>query len=461
MEDTIVAVSTASGSGAVGIVRISGPAVLAILNRHCRNIKNDARPRFEDRPRAALHCRFFANESDSLIDEGLIVFFPGPHSYTGEDVAEISLHGNPLILRDAVNAILAANRDTRPARPGEFTRRAYLAGRMDLSRAEAVHRIVTARTELELEAGRKNLYGELSRNMSRFRSAIIHLKAETEAEVDFSTEDLTFESLEQRRLRARDLIAQIDELLRRGRETERLRHGFQVALAGVPNAGKSSLLNRMLGWDRSIVSPVPGTTRDYVSEEIDLDGVMMRFVDTAGLRESDDVIEAQGVRLSHQALQNSQIILHVIDGERERYDLPDLRIAGEHAPEVIHVFNKSDVRDVRDDYAPVLPAKAVTIAVSCKTGAGIEELRQRLRQIVFADDAAAQDPLLLEDRHRYHLSHVREALERVLELWEHRAPDEVVALELDEALFHAGAVTGRIDNEEILGRIFSVFCVGK
>ncbi len=458
MEDTIVAVSTAAGQGAVGIVRVSGPAVPAILNRHCRNIKNDLIPAFENRARSAVYCRFF--EEHRLIDESLVVFFPGPHSYTGEDVAEISLHGNPLILRAVVNAIVAADHDIRPARPGEFTQRAYLSGRMDLSRAEAVHRIVTARTELELEAGRKNLYGELSRNMSRFRSAIIHLKAETEAEVDFSTEDLTFESLEQRRVRARDLMAQIDDLLQRGRETERLRHGFQVALAGVPNAGKSSLLNRMLGWDRSIVSPVPGTTRDYVSEEIDLDGVLLRFVDTAGLRESDDVIEAQGVRLSHQALRNSQIVLHVIDGEREPYDLPDLNIA-DVTPQIIHVFNKSDVRDAQADYAAVLPKDAVCIAVSCKTGAGIDELRRRLREIIFADEGAARDPLLLEDRHRYHLTHVREALGRVLALWDHGAPDEVVALELDEALFHAGAVTGRIDNEEILGRIFSVFCVGK
>ncbi|MEQ9363755.1 MAG: GTP-binding protein, partial [Leptospirales bacterium] len=350
-------------------------------------------------------------------------------------------------------------RPVRPANPGEFTRRAYLNGQLELTRAEAVHRIVTARTHLELAASRKNLYGEVSRLVSRFRSAIIHLKAETEAEVDFSTEDLTFESLDARKVRVRELVRQLEAIIERGRETERLRAGFQVALVGVPNAGKSSLLNRMLGWDRSIVSPVAGTTRDYVSEEIELDGVQLRFVDTAGLRTTDDQIEEQGVRLSRRTMQQSQVVLHVIDGERAPYEFPELETGGA----IVHVFNKLDLRDAYAEHEVYrqVAAEDLRVSVSCETGAGFEELRAQLRKLLFQNPTVAENPLLLEDRHRYHFTHIKEALAKVLELWELGAPDEITALEIDRALEHTGAVAGRIDNEEVLGRIFSVFCVGK
>ena len=459
--ETTIAISTAAGTGAVGMLRISGPEVLRVLQRHCRLVHGDGAsvPNFAAHPRKSFFCRIYDSPHQAL-DEGLVTFFAGPHSYTGEDTAELTVHGNPLILQDILAAILAAGGSAlRPAGPGEFTRRAYLNGRLDLTRAEAVHRIVTARSRLELQASRKNLYGELSRMVSRFRSAIIHLKAETEAEVDFSTEDLTFESLDARRARVRDLLAQLDRLMERGRETERLGAGIQVGLVGVPNAGKSSLLNRILGWDRAIVSPLAGTTRDYLSEEMQLDGVNLRFVDTAGLRETEDAIEEQGVRLSRQAMLQSQMVLHVIDGASEAYEFPRLETPGV----VIHVFNKLDLRDAYTEfpeYQERIGADA-HISISCVTGAGIEELRNLMRTFVFQDPAAANDPVLLEDRQRYHLTQVRNSLANVLKLWDQGAPDEITALEIDRALEHTGAVAGRIDNEEILGRIFSVFCVGK
>lgn len=454
----MIAAATASGSAAIGVLRLSGPETLAILARHCRKISADVAPDFASAPRRAIFCRI-VDASGAPIDEALVIYFAAPASYTGEDSAELSLHGNPLLLRKAIEAMLSASvaegRSLRPAGPGEFTRRAYLNGRMDLTRAEAVHRVVTARSEIELEASRKNLYGELSRLTARFRSALIHLKAETEAEVDFSTEDLTFESREARQARVRGLIAQIDELLRRGRETERLRHGFQAALVGAPNAGKSSLMNRMLGWDRSIVSPIAGTTRDYVAETIQFEGAELRLVDTAGLRDATDVIEEQGVRLSRETMRRSQIILHVIDGALPPYPFPHL----EDAPLVVHVFNKIDVADVRPAYRDQV-GSAPSVAISCATGAGIDELRGMLRELLLGN-TPQPDVLLLEDRHRFHFLHIKSSLERVLELWGQAAPDEITALEIDRALEHAGAITGRIDAEEILGRIFSIFCVGK
>lgn len=471
--DTIIAISTAAGTGAVGLVRLSGPGAGVALARHCR-LKNGRVVDFASSARKCIFCDVYAAapegdsaaQSEGPIDEGLVSYFPGPNSYTGEDTAELTVHGNPLILQEIVQAFVETSANTsdpiRPAGPGEFTRRAYLNGRLDLPKAEAVHRIVTARSRLELEASRKNLYGELSRLVSRFRSAIIHLKAETEAEVDFSTEDLTFESREARVARVRELIGQLERILVRGRETERLRSGFQVALVGVPNAGKSSLLNRMLGWDRAIVSPQAGTTRDYVSEELELNGVPIRFVDTAGLRETDDAIEEAGVRLSRETMRSSQIVLHIIDGERAPYEFPELETPGV----VLHIVNKLDVRDAYAESAELREeisrsASAEYVRVSCVSGAGFEELRARLLDVIVADPAVAADPLLLEDRHRYHFGQIQSALAAVLRLWDEGAPDEIVALEIDRALTHTSEFAGHIDHEEVLGRIFSVFCVGK
>ncbi len=453
-EDTIIAASTPPGRGALGIVRLSGPAVLEVLSRHCirrGGAKGDAEY-FRAHPRRSIFCDI-VDENGAMIDEGLVVFFAGPASYTGEDGAEISLHGNPLLLRRFIMSVLTGE-GLRPADAGEFTRRAFLNGRMDLTQAEAVARVIEARGDYELNAGRKLLTGELSRMVSRFRSGLISLKAETEAEVDFSTEDLTFESREQRRVRVEKLIVDIDSILERADSTARLTDGFQVALAGIPNAGKSSLLNMMLGWERAIVSPIPGTTRDYVSEELQLDGVVLRIVDTAGLRESEDRVEEEGVRRSRKQIAESRIVLHVIDASMPSYEAPELP----GGASVIHVHNKID--QLNEEQAGEISMDGNNVRLSCKTGDGMDDLKDALRNIIFSDGAKS-DPLLLEDRHRFHFSRTRDSLAKVLELWEHGAPDEVTALEIDNALDHTGRITGTISNEEILGRIFSLFCVGK
>ncbi|MCB1326423.1 MAG: tRNA uridine-5-carboxymethylaminomethyl(34) synthesis GTPase MnmE [Spirochaetales bacterium] len=453
--ETIVAISTGAGPAAIGVVRMTGPGVADCLSRHCRT-PDGRRIEFQSRAREQVLCDLIDDDTD-VIDRALVTFFPGPHSYTGEDVAEFSLHGNPILLRAFVDAVLhGASGRIRPARPGEFTKRAYLNGHLDLSQAEAVHRMVTARSRFELEAGRKNLFGEISRLTSRFRSALIHLKAETEAEVDFSTEDLTFNTLAERKEQVRALVQKLDELLRRARETERISTGFQVALVGVPNAGKSSLLNRILGWERAIVSPIAGTTRDYVTEEILFDGVPVRFVDTAGIRDTADVIEEQGVRMSLELIRKSDLVLHLIDASRPPVAFPS---GLERASQLVHLINKIDIDERTAYYEARYPGERF-LGISCLTGAGLTEFRSLLGEYMRREDVGGE-PLLLEARQKHHLENVRQALLRALELLEQNAPQEIVAIEIDGALEQTGELTGRIDSEEILGRIFSVFCVGK
>ena len=450
--DTIAGISSPPGRGAIGTVRISGPLAAALLEKFCVSLKGESVP-FRANPRRLFHCQIVSTSGDR-IDEGMAVFFPGPGSYTGEDLAEINLHGNPLLLRKFSN-ILTDEKSVRPPAPGEFTRRAFLNGKMDLTQAEAVRRIIDARSEFELAAGKKMLEGGVKKLVDSFRSDLLGLKAETEAEVDFSTEDLTFESREKRIEKVNTLILKVDGILEKNSVVSRLSAGCQIALSGIPNAGKSSLLNQILGWDRAIVSEKPGTTRDYLSEEIQIEGIAARIVDTAGLRETEDEIEEEGVRRSRKEIKRSQIVLHVIDGSLEQYSLPSSHPGAAE----IFVINKKDILHQNRWWEKEFPVEA-TVLISCKSGEGLGELKKLLHEAIFqgADSAPS---ILLEERHVYHFRKIREALEKTAYHMKAEAPDEITAIEIDRCLEHAGEITGRITGEEILGRIFSTFCVGK
>lgn len=443
---TIAAIATGPGRGALGVLRISGPRSLWLLETLVRPALHPEEVlAFREHPR-----RLFLGSLQSegqTIDEVLAVFFPAPASFTGDDCAEITLHGNPLLLRKAL-AVITACEGVRVAKPGEFTSRAFRSGKLDLTRAESIAQLIEAKSDYELAAARELQGGELARRMSRLRSTLIGLKAESEAEIDFSTEDLTFETREARKGRILSLLEELDWLLARGAATGRIREGVSVVLVGVPNAGKSSLLNRLLGYDRAIVTETPGTTRDTLSEELQIAGIPVRLVDTAGIRETNDAIEKEGVRRSLKEMEAGTIVLHVVDATAP------LLAPAEFANNVIHVMNKVDA----------LPADAGTpegwIPVSCKTGEGIGFLEEEIRNRVLLEPES-RDPLLLLDRHRFHLAKMRTCLARILDLWAQKAPDEISALEINEVLEHAGSITGEITTEEILGRIFSVFCVGK
>lgn len=441
---TIAAIATGPARGALGVLRISGEKALQILEARVRHVDGSSLP-FAEKPRRLLFGRLL-DEKGAMIDEVLGVYFPGPNSFTGEDSAEITLHGNPVLLRQALHSLLLIE-GLRLAEPGEFTSRAFRSGRLDLTRAEAIAGLIEAKSEYELSAARKLLGGELVTALSRLRSELIGLKAESEAEIDFSTEDLTFESRGVRKNRVLQMIEKIESLQSRGRATGQVREGITVVLVGVPNAGKSSLLNRLLGYDRAIVSAAPGTTRDTLAEELQIAGMPVRLVDTAGIRETSDEAEEQGVRRARSEAESGTIVIHVVDAQKRESAPLDL------ADNVIHVLNKTDL-------VPDIAIPSGWVGVSSKTGAGLTELETLIRARILAAPEA-RDPLLLLDRHKYHLLKMSEALNRLLALWDGSAPDEIAALEIDETLDHAGRITGEISTEEILGRIFSVFCVGK
>lgn len=441
---TIAAIATYPGHAALGTIRVSGPGTLDILSRFV--VAPDLKPiPFSNQPRHSFFAKFM--DANVLVDEVVAVYFKGPHSYTGEDSAEITFHGNPILLKSALRLLVESG--IRLAEPGEFTSRAFRNGRLDLTRAESVKRLIEAKSEYELSAARAIYGGELSRRMSILRSAMIGLKAETEAEVDFSTEDLTFQSREERRARVMGLIGELDSLLARGSATGRIREGISIAIVGVPNAGKSSLLNRLLGYDRAIVTEVAGTTRDTLSEELQIAGIPVRLVDTAGIRETNDIVEREGVRRSQRELEESTLVIHVIDGSRESY----ASIVESDRENVIHVINKADRL-----HPGANPGSA--IQVSCLTGAGMDHVEEAIRDRVL-ERPESRDPILLEERHRFHLLAMKATLTKIMELWQQNAPDEITALEIDDVIDHIGSITGRISNEEILGRIFSTFCVGK
>jgi tRNA modification GTPase len=323
--DTIIALSTPVGRGAIAVIRISGsntPQILKqIIQKPSSKEKIDEEYLFKN---ARKFLRAIISFNDEIIDDGMIVFFQSPYTYTGEDMAEIHIHGNPLIAKKIINVVSNLGL-ARPSLPGEFTRRAFINGKMDLTKAESIHRIITAKSEYELNAVKKIYFGDLYKLINRIRSELILLKAQVEAEVDFSDQDIDYSEKEKLKQKIVQIINMIDDVLKKSKIASHISQGFQIALVGKTNAGKSSLMNKILGWDRSIVSDIEGTTRDYISEEIELAGMLVRIIDTAGLRETKDHIEKEGIRRSKEAMEKSQMILHVIDGSIKEYSfVPEL-----------------------------------------------------------------------------------------------------------------------------------------
>jgi tRNA modification GTPase len=453
-EDTIAAIATPLGEGGLAVIRISGAKALAVADHAFRPAgRHNSRP-----SGAASHTIHYGHivRGEGVVDEALVAVMRAPRTFTREDTVEITCHGGLLAARQVLETVLEGG--ARLALPGEFTKRAFVNGRIDLAQAEAVADLIHARTELALAAANEQLAGKLSRRIERLRDDLLRTLAHLEAHIDFPDEDIAPDTRNQLEQRLAGGIGFMDELLRTAREGRVLRRGVRAAIIGRPNAGKSSLLNQLLGHDRAIVSPVPGTTRDTIEETANIRGIPVVFVDTAGLREAGDQIEQEGIRRSHEALAAAELILHVLDtsGPLTSEDAAHLeRFAGKRR---ILVANKCDLPPRLE-----LPADGGRVVhVCCLDGAGVEALKDALKDLVWSGEIKAEMlEVMINARHQDALRRGREATARALAALQADASLELVALDLRIAVHAVGEIVGKTTTEDLLDSIFSQFCLGK
>jgi tRNA modification GTPase len=425
------------------MVRLSGPMALAIVGKVYRGRV----PAEKLNPRQVYSGEI--HDANRKLDEVLLTYFRASRSYTGEDVVEITCHGGVLVTRRILELLL--NSGARMAGPGEFTQRAFLNGKMDLTQAEAVMDLIRAQTELALRAANEQLSGRLGTELTEIREELLTTLAHVEAYIDFPEESIDPDTGKTLLNRIQALSHRLDRLLATADQGRVLRHGLRTVIYGNPNVGKSSLLNLLLGYDRAIVSEIPGTTRDTIEEIINVRGIPVRLIDTAGARATTDEIETEGVRRTHQEIDQADLILHVVDGSMPRagQELMDRRRS-------VLLLNKSDL-GLHADWA-----NTEGIRFSCKERFGLEDLNSAIWGRVMGGTTKLDDVrVAINARHQACLQHAKAALDAArTSLQEDRSP-EFIAIELRSALDAVGEVVGRVDTEDLLGKIFSEFCIGK
>ena len=452
-EDTIVAIATPPGRGGIGVIRISGHHAGAVATEVFRLQRPTAHPESH-----RFYLGAIVDADGKSMDQALAVFMYAPHSYTGEDVVELHCHGSPVLLHLILARCCEAG--ARTAEPGEFTKRAFLNGRIDLVQAEAVAEIVEARTEAAARTGLRHLSGALSERLSHLCQALVEIKAQMEVLIDFSEEevDLAPASL----LDGLDAIAtQVEALIGSYRVGRLLRHGFHLAIVGQPNVGKSSLLNALAGSERAIVTQIPGTTRDIIEEGVDIGGVPVVLSDTAGWRESEEVVERIGVERARRRAAEADGVLIVLDRSRplsseDRAIIHTLR----PQPGVI-VINKCDLPAAWDTSALPFPAHRPTVEVSASTSAGIDDLRTTVKQVLLSAPADPEASLVTLARHRDALDKAGAAIRSAHRGLSQGDPVDVIAADVQSAIDHVGGITGAVSTEDVLDRIFRDFCIGK
>ena len=453
LDDTIAAIATPLGEGGLAVIRISGVQALAVADTIFSPVgKSSLKP-----SAAASHTIQFGHvvRDGKTIDEVLVAVMRAPRTFTREDIVEITCHGGILPAKMVLDAALANG--ARMAEPGEFTRRAFLNGRIDLAQAEAVADLIHSRTELALSAANEQLAGKLSQRINQLRDDLLKTLAHVEAYIDFPEEDIAEETKGQLLGRLERGVAFMDELLRTANEGQILRRGIRAAIIGRPNAGKSSLLNQLLGHDRAIVSPIPGTTRDTVEETANIRGLPVVFIDTAGLREARDEIEMEGIRRSRESLRKAEFILHVFDGSEPLTEADEKYLTEFAGKKRILVRNKIDLPPKLS-----LPGSPQIVDVCCITGKGIEALKDAIKNLAWSGEIKTEMlQVMINSRHQEALSRAREATVRTIEALRSGATLELAALDLRIAVNAVGEIVGKTDTEDLLDMIFSQFCIGK
>ncbi len=445
--DTIAALATPVGTSAIAVVRASGPQTADLV----RAIFGRTPP-----PRLALHADYH-DHAGALVDDVLVTFFAGPNSFTGDDTAEISCHGNPFIAQKILGDLLA--RGCRPAEAGEFSKRAFLNGRMDLSQAEAVMDLIHARSERALAAANQQLRGALGRHMAILISQLVNVLAQIEAYIDFPEEDLPAEDNKRVQQQIETLLAGTNRLLATNHYGELLREGIKTVILGEPNAGKSSLLNQLVGRDRALVSPEPGTTRDYLEERIVVGAHWLRLIDTAGLNPAPTSLEKRGIDKTFEQAAEADLFLWVLDSTRPLPALPAALASRMTPANTLAVFNKIDLPPAK---RTELPHAFPVVNISALQGTGLEALQASVTKLAESFHVEVGNELIaINARHSHALEQAKACLLTAGQKLNKSEPSELVASDLRASLEAFGQVSGKIDNERILDQLFASFCIGK
>ncbi|MBA2271316.1 MAG: tRNA uridine-5-carboxymethylaminomethyl(34) synthesis GTPase MnmE [Chthoniobacterales bacterium] len=447
MAETIAAISTPPGEGAIALVRLSGADAIAVADRVFHGKQKPSV--FGSHEQHLGEIR----DGDRIIDQAVLSVHRAPHSYTGEDLVEISCHGGVLVTARVLESCLRCG--ARAARAGEFTERAFLNGKMDLTQAEAVMDLIRAQTDLALRSATEQLEGRLGAAISAIRDGLVDLLAQIEAAIDFPDEDLAPAQGEELRQRLAAVQAKIGDLLATAREGRILREGVRVVIYGATNAGKSSLLNRLLGYERTIVSEIPGTTRDTIEEVINLRGVPIRLLDTAGLRDTADELERAGIARTERSLERADLILHVIDGSAPCSPATVGRDSVEPETRELFLLNKSDLAEHADW------RDTVALRISCVTDDGLNGLEEAILGRIGIQHLRPESSVAINARHRDCLLRAEEACARTAATLSENYSPEYAAVDLRTALEAVTDVVGAVSDDAILDSVFAQFCIGK
>lgn len=452
-DDTIIALATPPGVGAIGVIRLSGNKAIGLVNNLFPSKDLSAQATH------TLHVGYL-REGDTVLDEVVISLYRGPRSYTGEDVIEISCHGSPFVQQQVIDACI--RQGARLAKPGEFTQRAFLQGKMDLTQAEAVADLIAANTAASQKAALHTIRGGFSENLKALRERLLTFSALIELELDFSQEDVEFAD----RGAFYNLISEMQTatngLIQSFKLGNVIRNGVSVAIVGKPNAGKSTLLNTLLNENRAIVSDIPGTTRDTIEELINIDGILFRLIDTAGIRQhTTDMIESAGIERSLAKIRQADMVLYLFDVNGEKAEvLQWKKEADEAGLRYLLVGNKVDAGDeaaIRLQYSQLEPV----VFIAAKQQRHIEVLRERIVDLVLQGQVQTENTVITNARHYHALQQVAGSLSDIRAGLDNRLPGDLLALDIRRCLHYLGEITGEITNEDQLDYIFSKFCIGK
>lgn len=450
--DTIVALATPGGrGGAIAVIRLSGSESIRIVNEVFKG---------KDLTQQASHTIHFGTirDAEMIVDEVLVSLFVAPHSYTKEDSVEISTHNSPFIIAKVINLLI--KKGARAARPGEFTLRAFLNGGLDLSQAEAVADLIASDSEASHQIAMKQMRGGFSDQLRQLREDLIHFASLIELELDFSEEDVEFANRDQLNALIQRIHTVIGKLILSFEQGNVLKNGVPVVIAGKPNVGKSTLLNTLLNEERAIVSDIAGTTRDTIEDEINISGVTFRFIDTAGIRHTEDVVEAKGVERTREKMKQARLIIYLFDPTQDHLEAVQQQIAEVQVlgTPFVTIINKADLISAaeRTAFAALAP-----LYISAKQQSGIEELKEELLRQVNLANISTDEVMVTNIRHVEALQKTQEALEKVLYGLENPVTSDFLAMDIRQALHHLGEITGQVSTDDLLDNIFSKFCIGK